>query len=177
MSLTPHDITSIVSALQESSWDEAEVVIGDVKISVARNGARLSHSVVEAAAVSAPVVTPVAPAAPAVAPTSAAPAPVAASSSVPSSIAPAGPVEGSTDHVVKAPSVGVFWAASEPGAPAFVEIGSTVGAESTVCIVEIMKLMNNVSAGVSGTITAIHVVNGESVQFGAPLFSIRTDAS
>jgi acetyl-CoA carboxylase biotin carboxyl carrier protein len=175
MSLTPHDITSIVSALQESSWDEAEVVIGDVKISVARNGARLSHS--GPAAVSAPAVTPVAPSASAVAASPAAPAPAAAPSAAPAGASPAGPVEGSTDHVVKAPSVGVFWAASEPGAPAFVEIGSTVGAESTVCIVEIMKLMNNVAAGVSGTITAIHVVNGESVQFGAPLFSIRADAS
>ena len=171
MSLTPHDITSIVSALQESSWDEAEVVIGDVKISVARNGARLSHS--GPVAVSAPV-------APAVvtAPVSVPAAPAAAPATVaPPTAAPAGPVEGSTDHVVTAPSVGVFWAASEPGAPTFVDIGSQVGAESTVCIVEIMKLMNNVSAGLSGTVTAIHVVNGESVQFGAPLFSIRADAS
>ena len=170
MSLTPHDITSIVSALQESSWDEAEVVIGDVKISVARNGARLGHSA--PAPASAAVATPTAAAAPPVA------APVAVPvAAAPPTAAPAGPVEGSTDHVVKAPSVGVFWAASEPGAPVFVDVGSTVGAESTVCIVEIMKLMNNVSAGVSGTITAIHVVNGESVQFGAPLFSIRADAS
>ena len=176
MSLTPHDITSIVSALQESTWDEAEVVIGDVKISVARNGARLSHST--GATVSSPVVMHTAPVAPAVAPAALAPAALApAAIAGPASAAPTGPVAASTDYVVTAPSVGVFWAASEPGAPAFVDVGSTVGAESTVCIVEIMKLMNNVSAGVSGTISAIHVVNGESVQFGAPLFSIRSNGS
>jgi acetyl-CoA carboxylase biotin carboxyl carrier protein len=170
MSLTPADINSIVAALQESDWDEAEVLIGDVKISVARNGSRLnlagaaprldSSAVVPATTppvpVAVPIVSPAAPAAPA---------------------APSGPVEGSTDFIVKAPSVGVFWGASEPGAPAFVEIGASVGPESTVCIVEIMKLMNNVAAGVAGVISAIHVENGQSVQFGAPLFSIRADAS
>jgi acetyl-CoA carboxylase biotin carboxyl carrier protein len=164
MSLTPADINSIVAALQESDWDEAEVLIGDVKISVARNGSRLNLAGAAPRLDSSAVVPATTP-----------PVPVAVP--IVSPAAPSGPVEGSTDFIVKAPSVGVFWGASEPGAPAFVEIGASVGPESTVCIVEIMKLMNNVAAGVAGVISAIHVENGQSVQFGAPLFSIRADAS
>lgn len=170
MTLSPTDISIIMAALQESDWDAATVVIGDVTISVARNGAHLDRAPLAAPAAppvaAAPVAAAPAPAAPAAAPAS--PAPAAAPTAT--------PVGDAGGHVVTAPSVGVFWRAPEPGAAAFVEVGATVTADGTVGIVEIMKLMNNVPAGVAGTVVAIHVENGQAVEFGTPLFSIRPDA-
>ncbi|TFC70967.1 biotin/lipoyl-binding protein [Cryobacterium sp. TMS1-20-1] len=172
MSISSSDINSIVHALQDSDWDEAVVAIGDVHISVARNGARLNQipsSASQSAAV--PVREESAPPATVVSTT-----PMVAASPV-AFPAPTETVSDSTDFVLTAPSVGVVWRASEPGAAPFLEIGTRVDPEDTACIVEIMKLMNNVAVGVSGTVTAIHVENGQSVEFGAPLFSIRPDAS
>lgn len=168
MTLSPNDISIIMVALQESDWDAATVVIGDVTISVARNGAHLDRVPVVAAA-------PVPPPAPLVsaATSAAAPAPAPAPEAEPATRAT--PVGEPGGHVVTAPSVGVFWRAPEPGAAPFIEVGASVTAEGTVGIVEIMKLMNNVPAGVAGTVTAIHVENGQAVEFGTPLFSIRPD--
>ena len=172
MTLSSDDITSIVGALRDSDWDEAVVVIGDVKISVARNGARLDHA---SAAASAPAIAASAPATAVPAPegaSSVAEVPVAIPAAERAAIAPA---EGSGDHVVTAPSVGVFWRAPEPGAAAFVEVGAQVTPDDNVCIVEIMKLMNYVAAGTTGIVTAVHVENGQAVEFGTPLFSISTN--
>jgi biotin carboxyl carrier protein len=68
--------------------------------------------------------------------------------------------------------VGVFWRAPEPGAPPFVEEGAEVQAGQALCIVEIMKLMQQITADVAGIVTAIHTENGGQVEFGTPLFSI-----
>lgn len=175
MTISSQDINSIVDALQQSDWDEAIVVIGDVRIAVARNGARLSGESAGAPAASAPV----APAAPA--PVAAAPAPApapVAETPAPVSAAPVAPAAaaGSDDTAVTAPSVGTFWRAPEPSAPPFVQVGDHVDADDTVGIVEIMKLMNNVAAGVSGTVTGINVENGGAVQFGDTLVTVRPDA-
>jgi biotin carboxyl carrier protein len=75
--------------------------------------------------------------------------------------------------VITAPSVGVFWRAPEPGAPAFVEVGSRVEVGDTLGIVEVMKLMSNVAADVAGEVVAIHAENASTVQFGTPLVTIR----
>lgn len=172
MTISPGDINSIVKALQESDWDEATVVVGDVKISVARNGMHPTQppapvdsavAAVEPPALSSPVPAAPAPAAPPPASPAATPVPQAPSSA-------------DTDVIVTSPTVGVFWSAPEPGAPPFVEIGSTVAENDVVCIVEIMKLMSHVAAGTSGVITAIHAKAGDAVQFGTALFSIRPDA-
>ncbi|MEV5302680.1 MULTISPECIES: acetyl-CoA carboxylase biotin carboxyl carrier protein [Amycolatopsis methanolica group] len=168
MTLTPVDIKLIVAALQESEWDQAEVVVGDVRVAVARNGATLDS----ASAPAAPPATAPAPAA-AAAP---APAPVAAAPAVPAPPAPQEPepaAEGG--HVVTAPSVGVFWRAPEPGAKPFVEVGSKVAADDTIGIVEVMKLMSNVTAGVAGTVTAVHAENAQGVEFGTPLVTIQPE--
>lgn len=159
MTLSPNDISIIMAALQESDWDAATVVVGDVTIAVARNGAHLDRAPIAAAPAPARAST--------AAPVPASPAPAAS---------PPDPVGDAGGHVVTAPSVGVFWRAPEPGAAPFVEVGARVTAEGTVGIVEMMKLMNNVSAGVAGTVVAIHVENGQAVEFGMPLFSIRPDA-
>lgn len=78
-------------------------------------------------------------------------------------------------HRVTSPSLGLFWRSPQPGAPPFVEVGMRVDAEDTVCIVEVMKLMNHVKAGVSGTVVAIEVENGAMVEFGAPLVIIEPE--
>jgi acetyl-CoA carboxylase biotin carboxyl carrier protein len=97
-----------------------------------------------------------------------APAPAA---SAPAAAAPALPSE-PTGHVVKSPMVGTFYRSSAPGAPAFVEVGATVKEGDTLCIIEAMKLLNEIDADASGTITKILVENGQPVEFGQPLFVI-----
>jgi acetyl-CoA carboxylase biotin carboxyl carrier protein len=90
------------------------------------------------------------------------------------SAAPAAPAVAAepTGHVVKSPMVGTFYRSSAPGAPAFVEVGSTIKEGDTLCIIEAMKLLNEIDADVSGTVTKILVENGQPVEFGQPLFVI-----
>ena len=76
---------------------------------------------------------------------------------------------------VSSPSPGIFWRSPEPGAPPFVDIGTVVEPASTVCIVEIMKLMNHVKSGVSGRIVRVLAGNGEPVEKGTPLFAVAPD--
>jgi acetyl-CoA carboxylase biotin carboxyl carrier protein len=76
--------------------------------------------------------------------------------------------------VVKSPMVGTFYAAPDPEAPPFVKVGDHVGRETTVCIVEAMKVFNQIPAEVSGRVVAVLVENGESVEFGQPLFKVDT---
>jgi acetyl-CoA carboxylase biotin carboxyl carrier protein len=75
-------------------------------------------------------------------------------------------------HVMKAPMVGTFYRSSGPDAAAFVEVGQTVKAGDTLCIIEAMKLMNEIEADVSGVIKAIQVENGQAVEYGQPMFVI-----
>jgi len=98
-------------------------------------------------------------------------APAVQGAPAPATAAPAAaPVE--TGHVVKSPMVGTFYRSSSPGAPAFVEVGATVKEGDTLCIIEAMKLLNEIDADLSGTITKILVENGQPVEFGQPLFVI-----
>jgi acetyl-CoA carboxylase biotin carboxyl carrier protein len=75
-------------------------------------------------------------------------------------------------HVVKSPMVGTFYRASSPGAKAFVDVGQSVNAGDTLCIIEAMKLLNEIEADQGGTIKAILVENGQPVEYGEPLFII-----
>ena len=77
-----------------------------------------------------------------------------------------------TGHTVKSPMVGTFYRSSSPGSPAFVEVGSTIREGDTLCIIEAMKLLNEIDAEVSGVVTKILVENGQPVEFGQPLFVI-----
>ena len=77
-------------------------------------------------------------------------------------------------HVIRSPMVGTFYRAREPGAEPFVEIGAHVEPDTVVCIIEVMKLMNSVTAGVSGKVTHIVVENAQMVEFGQPLIAITT---
>jgi acetyl-CoA carboxylase biotin carboxyl carrier protein len=85
--------------------------------------------------------------------------------------APSIPVE-PQGHIVKSPMVGTFYRSSAPGSPPYIEVGSSVKEGDTLCIIEAMKLLNEIDADASGTITQILVENGQPVEFGQPLFVI-----
>ena len=153
MALSPEDIRALISAFQSSDWDEMSLQYGDTRLDLTRNG----HP---------PVGRQNAP----VAAVAAAPAAAPAASNGPTSVAhPDG-------QKVTSPSLGLFWRSPQPGAPSFVEVGQQVDAEDTVCIVEVMKLMNHVKAGVSGKVVAILVDNGAMVEFGQTLVVIEPGA-
>jgi acetyl-CoA carboxylase biotin carboxyl carrier protein len=98
-------------------------------------------------------------------------APGAAPAAAPSAPAVEIPAE-PTGHVVKSPMVGTFYRSSSPGSPAFVEVGATVKEGDTLCIIEAMKLLNEIDSDVSGVVSKILVENGQPVEFGQPLFII-----
>jgi acetyl-CoA carboxylase biotin carboxyl carrier protein len=109
-------------------------------------------------------------------PMSYAPAPSAAastSSAAPSSGGAAPAPAADTGVVIKSPMVGTFYLSANPESPPFVKVGDHVGAETTVCIVEAMKVFNQIPADMSGQITAVLVENGQPVEFGQPLFRVN----
>ncbi len=160
MGLSRDDLLVLMDAFEASEWTELVLSVAGTRVELSRTG-RPPES-----AASAPS------AAPAVVSTPAAPPPKAAPAAAP---APATEQRQGV-HEVRAPSVGIFYRAPEPGAPPFVEEGRHVGADDIVCIVEVMKLMNHVKAGAAGTVRAIHVENGAMIEHGQPLVTIETDA-
>ena len=143
-------LKKLIDLVQESGISELEVTEGEEKVRIAKQqvAAPVAHHVVAA------------PAAVAAAPTA---APAAAASS--ESALPAG-------HIVKSPMVGTFYRASSPEAGAFVQVGDSVKEGQTLCIIEAMKLLNEIESDASGVIKAILVENGQPVEFGEPLFVI-----
>ncbi|TFW34026.1 acetyl-CoA carboxylase biotin carboxyl carrier protein [Massilia horti] len=150
-------LKTLIDLVAESDIAELEVTEGESKVRIVKSSAIPQNQVVM---MQPPGVQQYA--APAMPAPVAAPAPAAA---------PAAPAEPS-GHVVKSPMVGTFYRASSPGAPAFVEVGATVKEGDTLCIIEAMKLLNEIDADVSGTIKQILVENGQPVEFGQPLFVI-----
>ena len=109
-------------------------------------------------------------------PVAQAPAPLAAAPvAAPAAAAPAAAAD-SRMLVIKSPMVGTFYKASGPDSPAFVKVGDRIGPEKTVCIIEAMKVFNEIPAGVSGQVVAILVENGAPVEFGQPLIKVEPDA-
>ncbi len=155
-------VKKLIELLEESG-------IGEIEIKEGEESVRISRGVTGAAPAAAPVsytMPPPAPAAPAVAAAAPAPAPAAAEpEAAPSSAASSG-------KIVKSPMVGTFYRSPSPSSPVFVEVGKTVKEGDVLCIVEAMKMMNQIEAEVSGTIEAVLVENGEPVEFDQPLFSI-----
>ncbi|TQN62441.1 acetyl-CoA carboxylase biotin carboxyl carrier protein [Agrobacterium tumefaciens] len=158
---------------------EFSLKFGDVELFVSRNKQSSGPAFHQS---SAPAPAPVAPPAAPVSsqPVAAAPAPAptaqpAAATAVRTGAGSA--VELAVDEVlIKAPMVGTFYASPKPGAPAFVKVGDTVQADTVLCIVEVMKLMNNIEAGVAGTVTKILVDNEQAVEYGQPIMVIRRSA-
>ncbi len=149
-------LKTLIDLVAESDIAELEVTEGESKVRIVKSSGIPQNQVVMMP--SAGVQQYAAPAAHAVA------APAAA----PAAAAPAA----ETGHVVKSPMVGTFYRSSAPGAPAFVEVGASVKEGDTLCIIEAMKLLNEIDADISGTITKILVENGQPVEFGQPLFVI-----
>ena len=141
---------------------EFSLNIGDVALHISRN---------EHAAASPHVFAPVAGTQSAVA----AAAPIAAGAPPPVAPVARSPLVevGADEVVINAPMVGTFYASPKPGQPPFVAVGDSVEATSVLCIVEVMKLMNNIEAGVEGTVARILVSNEQAVQYGQPLMVIK----
>jgi len=153
-------IKKLIELLDESGVAEIEIHEGEESVRISRQTQAAAPMPVQQFAV------PAAPA-PAAAPApSPAPATTEAAPPTDESALPSG-------HQLKAPMVGTFYRASSPGAKPFAELGSSVSAGDTLCIIEAMKMMNQIEADKSGTIKAILVENGEPVEFGQPLFIIE----
>jgi acetyl-CoA carboxylase biotin carboxyl carrier protein len=142
-------LKKLIDLVQESGIAELEITEGEEKVRIVKGGAVSLSGAAPAAAPAAPP-----PAAPAAAP--AAPA--------------SGPEAGQDGHVVKAPMVGTFYRSPSPDAKPFVEVGHTIKEGQTICIIEAMKLMNEIEADASGVVKAILVENGQPVEYGQPLF-------
>lgn len=146
-------LKTLIDLVAESGIAELEITEGEGKVRIVK----FSQAV-----------QPVAYAAPAA--YASAPAPVGEAAPAVPAAAPAAPVV--QGHTVKAPMVGTFYRASNPAAPAFVEVGQTVKEGEPLCIIEAMKLLNEIEADKSGVIKEILVQNGEPVEYGQPLFVI-----
>ena len=107
------------------------------------------------------------------APVYAAPAPVAAAAAAPASVPAPAEAAVPAGHTVKSPMVGTFYRSSAPGAKPFVEIGDSIKEGDTICIIEAMKILNEIEADKSGTVTQILCENGQAVEYGQPLFIIE----
>jgi acetyl-CoA carboxylase biotin carboxyl carrier protein len=170
--LSPEDVRALVAAFDGADWDEMTLTIDGTRLVLSRSGRPPSPAdgAAQGAAPPAPAVGPHAAAAP---PLGHATAAVPGASASSAAAAQPGPREAAAGQRVSAPSVGLFWRSPKPGAPPFVEVGDEVRPDDTVCIVEVMKLMNHVRAGVAGTVRAVHPENGQMVEHGDPLFTIE----
>ncbi|MYM23388.1 acetyl-CoA carboxylase biotin carboxyl carrier protein [Duganella sp. FT135W] len=149
-------LKTLIDLVAESDIAELEVTEGESKVRIVKSSAIAQNQMVMMQPQAIPQYHAPAPAG--AAPVAA--APVAAAAAEP------------TGHVVKSPMVGTFYRSSAPGAAAFVEVGAVVKEGDTLCIIEAMKLLNEIDADKSGTITQILVENGQPVEFGQPLFVI-----
>lgn len=151
-------LKTLIDLVAESDIAELEVTEGESKVRIVKSSATpqgqmmMMPSAMQQYSAPAPVA-----------------APAAAAAAVPSAPAAAA---AETGHVVKSPMVGTFYRSSSPGAAAFVEVGANVKEGDTLCIIEAMKLLNEIDADASGVITKILVENGQPVEFGQPLFVI-----
>jgi len=157
------EIKELIEFLVEKDIAEFELERGDVKVRVKRGQPQ-----VEIPAAHYVAVPPVPAAAPAAAPT-AAPASAAGQAA-----APAGAAEEEAGlHIIRSPIVGTFYESPSPGAPPFVKPGDKVGIGQVLCIIEAMKLMNEIESDYAGELAKTFVSNGQPVEYGQPLFAVR----
>jgi acetyl-CoA carboxylase biotin carboxyl carrier protein len=167
------EIKELIELLVEKDIAEFELERGDMKLHIKRGGVPQPVPVVHVAPAVAPAPAISVPAAPIVAAAPAVAQP-AGSGMPPSGTAQVDVAKADADlHVVKSPIVGTFYEAPSPGTPPFVKIGDTVQEGQVLCIIEAMKLMNEIEAEVSGVLAKAFVSNGNPVEYGMPLFGIR----
>jgi acetyl-CoA carboxylase biotin carboxyl carrier protein len=162
------EIKELIDFLIEKDIAEFELERGDVKLRVKRGGAT---------AIPSSVAIPVSVAAPA--PPPAAVPPTASHSGAPpaaaATAASAAPAEDESSwQIVRSPIVGTFYESPSPGAPAFVKTGDSIAVGQVICIVEAMKLMNEIESDYAGVIVKSYLSNGQPVEYGQPLFAIRS---
>jgi acetyl-CoA carboxylase biotin carboxyl carrier protein len=143
-------VRQLIELMQEHDLSELDLKQADNRVRIRRGG--------EVVAYSGPAV------------------PAARAAAAGGGSAPAAPAEDQRMLVVKSPMVGTFYRASGPDTPPFVKVGDRIGPDKTVCIVEAMKVFNEIPAGVSGQVVAILVENGAPVEFGQPLLKVDPDA-
>lgn len=144
-------LKTLIDLVSESNVSELEITEAEGKVRIVKSGGNVVQQFVAAPMQAAPVQA---------APAAAAPVAEAAAPAV-------------TGHQVKSPMVGSFYRASSPGAKPFVEVGDTVKEGETICIIEAMKILNEIEADKSGTVTRILADNGQAVEYGQPLFVIE----
>lgn len=160
MELSEDDVLHILKLIDESKFDYFQLEVGELKITVSKGdpiplaGTAPQPAAVNAARTPAPAVA----AKPAAAPA----APAAKPAAIPEGMLP-----------ITAPLLGTFYVAPEPGAPPFVKVGQQITEDTTVGLIEVMKVFNSVRATVKGTIVEVVAQNGQFVEFGQPLFIVK----
>ncbi|TQS88278.1 acetyl-CoA carboxylase, biotin carboxyl carrier protein [Arthrobacter sp. TS-15] len=181
MDVDLEELAAIIEQLDKTEFTDFLYEKGDLRLHVRRGGYIPDGTVpspAAAVAAAAPAAAPTmaaAAATPAVAPAPAAPVPAVVHSAASNGHSPAiSPDALPAGHIlVTAPMLGTYYGAPKPGEPAFVQVGDTVSADAVLCIVEVMKLMNSVTAGAAGEVAAVFVKDGDLVEFEQPLFAIR----
>jgi acetyl-CoA carboxylase biotin carboxyl carrier protein len=151
-------LKTLIDLVSESNISELEITEADGKVRIVKADARPTVVMTQAPAVAMPAATQLTA------------APVANGAATQPAAAPA-PAE--TGHIVKSPMVGTFYRASSPGSKPLAEVGQQVKEGDPICIIEAMKIMNEIEADKSGTVTKVMVENGQAVEFGQPLFIIE----
>ena len=146
-------LKTLIDLVSESNVSELEITEAEGKVRIVKGGGAVVQQVVAAPVLAQPA--------------------VAAATAAPASAAAPAPVAVPAGHTVKSPMVGTFYRASSPGAKAFVEVGSQIKEGETICIIEAMKILNEIEADKSGTVTQILGENGQAVEYGQPLFVIE----
>src|SRR5258708_37398169 len=160
-------IRKLIELLEESGVAEIEIKEGEESVRIARQSAAGA----QAQPAAAPLVTHTLPAA--ARPGAPGAGRPATSPSAPAEEAAGTPVAGAGEHVVTAPMVGTFYNAPAPGAKPFVEMGDQIEAGQVLCVIEAMKMMNQIESEIAGRVRAILINNGEPVEFGQPLFIVE----
>jgi len=150
-------LKTLIDLVSDSNVSELEITEAEGKVRIVKGGAAMVQAYQMPAPMAAPMV-----AAPATAP-AAAPAALAATPAAPAA----------SGHAVKAPMVGTFYRSASPGAKPFVELGQVVKEGETICIIEAMKILNEIEADKAGTVTQILCENGQAVEYGQPMFTIE----
>jgi len=149
-------VKTLIDLVQQSGIAELEITEGEEKVRISR-GTGASQQMAPVTYVAAP-------------PPAAGPAAVPAAAGAPAAPAESEAAAAPEGHVIRSPMVGTFYRSAAPGAKAFVEVGQAVKAGDTICIIEAMKLLNEIEADQDGTVKAILVENGQPVEYGEPLF-------
>jgi acetyl-CoA carboxylase biotin carboxyl carrier protein len=182
MDVDLEELAAIIEQLDKTEFTDFLYEKGELRLRV-RRGGHIPEDAAQtsAAAAAGSVVAGTPPASAVTAPPAAVPAP--AQAPAPIAVAPNGhspaisPDSLPDGHIlVTAPMLGTYYGAAKPGEPAFVQVGDSVAADAVLCIVEVMKLMNSVTAGAAGEVTAVFVKDGDLVEFEQPLFAIRAAA-